>query len=121
MSISRAPYIGSILRAKPSDITSSEQTYELLLDVACDITTVLEKKSELYRYSHEVWIWNNNAVMVNGDSVPLSEYKESYGAIVIEEGLYFKSTFMGKTISGEIKLYNPSQFGIMLGIDTNII
>jgi hypothetical protein len=121
MSINRQPYTGYILRAYSNDIESETQGYKTLLEVSCDVVTADVKAAEVYNYTHEVWMWNDANVVFNGTMMKLSEYMILANRIVLKEGLYFRSTFMDKTISGEIRLYSPSQLGVMLGIDTNSI
>lgn len=125
MTFNKHPYKGIIFRALPSSMDSAEQEYEDILQMECDVETIVNnthsvQSRKIYNYTHEVWIWNDAIITYSGGmTTTLANYLENVSDQHFLEGLYFRSLYKGKTISGEIKLYNPSALGIMLGIDTN--
>lgn len=60
-------------------------------------------------------------VIYLGNEMTWSQYLAISNKVDIKEGLYFSAVTQGRVVSGEIKLYNPSQMGCMLGIDSNSI
>lgn len=119
MIINKHPYVGKILRAFSNEITDDSYGYKVLLTVTCDVTTKSDDKGNIYKYTHEVWFWNDAVVEFKGQSMTWKEYLKLNDRIPIKEGFYFESEFMDKKISGEIKIYSPSTLGVMLGVDTN--
>ena len=122
MIINKHPYTGTISRPTSIDIAADTQGYKAILTVQCDIQRNDEKgASGVYEFTHKIWWWNDARVTFNGSEMSWEQYLVLSGRTTIKEGLYFQSSMYDKAISGEIKLYNPSQFGVMLGIDTNSI
>ena len=116
--ITKSPYTGLIRKAYLNDIRDDGQGYKTVLSVKCDIQTNDESK-EIYQYTHTVWIWNDSLVVFNGTTMTWKAYLAVAGRIKIQEGMYFSADVFDKQISGEIKLYSPSQMGVMLGVDIN--
>lgn len=124
MSINKAPYTGTIYRAYDTDIQDDSQGYRTVLTVTCDIETMVKETTSvtnqsMYNYTHKVWIWNDAKVVFNGVETTWKQYLSLEGRTAIKEGFYFRVNIFDKQISGEIKLYAPSQMGVMLGIDTD--
>lgn len=113
------PYIATIRRALPNDISSETQKYRDVITVQCDIETEFKGKDDVYNYTHKVWIWNDAELTFNGVKMKWSQYLSLADRIPLEVGMYVVAKVYDKTISGQIKLYSPSSKGVMLETDTN--
>lgn len=118
--ITNHPYKAEILRAYSTDIESESQGYKKILDIECDVQTNV-KESTPYVYTHVIYWWNDAKVTFNGVEMKWSQYLSFEGRTILTSGQYFRVSFYDKTITGEIKSYEPSQLGVMLKVDINSI
>lgn len=120
MTISKHPYKIEICTYTDGGISSDGNVRTSILTIECDIQRILENK-ENYNYTHTIWWWNTATLRYMNKDYTWTSFIEENGASIVKEGMFITSTVDGKVVNGEIRLFNLSQLGVMLGIDTNSI
>jgi len=119
MSINKQPYKILIFVHEDGGVTATADSEVSLYEVYADVETVFTKEDDIYACTHKIWWWNDTTVICDDVEYKWKNFIFTDDYTPVTEGMYVRATYLDKTISGEIKLYNPSQLGVMLGIDTN--